>query len=156
MAKAAKNSVVKSSVVETSISSGIASLATALGNAEKAVASRSNDAKKLAAESKKLGKKRAGLLKRKKVAATKVKKAPGADTRKALKSVESDLASVKKEIAKITPLKSANSEELNGLKVGLKRASAYMKVIGAADKVLNKKPKKAKPSKKAKAKAKAA
>ena len=153
MAKAAKQSVVKSSSVATAITSGIENLTSAMGNAEKAVATRSKDAKKLAADSKKLGKKRAVLMKRKKIAATKLKKDPGADARKALKSVETDLATVKKEIEKITPMKTANSEELTGLKVGLKRAAAYIKGIDAADRVLNKKPKKAKSRKKAKVKA---
>ena len=153
MAKAAKQTVVKSSAVATAITSGIDNLTTAMGNAEKAVATRSKDAKKLAADSKKLAKKRAALLKRKKVAATKLKKAPGADARKALKSVETELVTVKKEIEKITPMKTANSDELSGLKVGLKRAAAYIKGIDAADRVLNKKPKKAKSRKKAKAKA---
>ena len=151
MAKAANKAVVKSNSVELAITNGLSSLYDALGNAEKAVATRSKDAKKLSDETKKLGKKRAALLKRKKVAATKVKKAPSAESRKALKSVEKDLADIKKEIAKITPVKTANAEELTGLKANLKRASAYMKGIAAADKVLNKKPKKVKRRKKAKA-----
>ncbi len=155
MAKTTKKSIIKSASVDAKISSAIESLMAASNDGNNAIAVRSKDGAKFAAEVKKLTKKRATLIKRKKTAATKVKKSPDAETRKALRTVEKDLASTKKDLDKSKVQKSANAGELASLKAGQRKVAAYLKVIGQADKVLNKPKKKArkKPAKKAVAKA---
>jgi hypothetical protein len=89
-----------------------------------------------------LSKKRATLLKRKKLATTRVQKEPSADNNKALRDVKKELDSVTKELGKAKIVKDANNAELSDLRASLKRATAYRKGVAAADKVLNKPKKK--------------
>jgi len=142
MAKVAKKSTVKSSALEKTISTSIDSLSSAFSVSASAVETLSKDAKKLTLESKRLAKKRMMLMKRKKTAATKLKKTPDAANRKALKDVEKELAVVTKMIDKVKPQKTESAEELTALKACFRRVSAYMKSIEGADKVLNKPKKK--------------
>jgi len=109
---------------------------------EKAIAVRDKDAKKLTGAVKRLSKKRATLSKRKKLAAARAKKAPGADTRSALRTVVKDLASTRKELTRAKAAKDANAMELTPLKTAFRRANAYAKAIEKADKSLNKPKKK--------------
>lgn len=155
MAKATKKSIVKSSALEKTISTSIDSLSSAFNVSADAVATLSNDAKKLTLEAKRLTKKRAILLKRKKTAATKLKKAPDAANRKALKDVEKEIAVITKLLDKVKPQKASSTEELTALKACFRKVSAYMKSIEGADKVLNK-PKKKVRKKRAKPRAAAA
>ncbi|NOZ54883.1 MAG: hypothetical protein GXP08_17405 [Gammaproteobacteria bacterium] len=128
--------------MEKTISSSLDSLFSAFSNSADAVETLSKDAKKLALESKRLTKKRSALMKRKKIAAGKLKKSPDAANRKALKDVEKEIAGVTKLLDKVKPQKAASTEELMALKACFKKASAYMKSIEGADKTLNKPKKK--------------
>ncbi len=138
MPKSRKATVMKSAVLEKLVSGAMNNLESACNDGANAIAARSNEAKKLLAESKRVSKKRAVLTKRKKTASIKLKKAPGVDTRKALRDVEKELATVKKMADKLRPSKASLAEELKGLKENQKRAAAYLKVIEKADNILNK------------------
>lgn len=153
MAKAKKKSVVKSAAVDKAIMAAIESLNAASEASAVAVATRAKDAKNFTAEGKRLAKKKAALAKRKKTAAVKLKKDGTAAARKSLKDSEKELAVVTKDGAKNRVEKSVNAEELTGLKLGLKKVSAYLKVIEKSDKVLNKPKKKKRKAKRVEPKA---
>jgi hypothetical protein len=138
MAKAKKKPIVKSMAVDKAIASAIDSLTSACTTGAVAIASRTNDAKKLTAEGKRLAKKKTVLTKRKSAAAAKLKKAPNAETRKLLNATVKELAIVTKASAKSRAEKAANAEELTGLKAGFKKADTFMKLIGKAERALNK------------------
>ena len=142
MAKAKKKPIVKSMAVDKAIASAVDSLTSACTAGATAIASRTKDAKKFAAEGKRLAKKKAVLTKRKSAAAAKLKKAPNAETRKLLNATVKELAIVTKANAKSRADKAANAEELAGLKAGFKKADTFMKLIGKAEKVLDKPKKK--------------
>jgi hypothetical protein len=138
----AKKQVVKSAAVENKINSAMSTLSDAGVACQKAVTSRSADAKKLTNAARRLSKKRATLMKRKKTAAARLKKTPNAENRKAASAVAKELAATTKELTKARALKQANAAELSGLKASLKRVNTYAKVLDKADKELNKPKKK--------------
>jgi len=151
MAKTVKKvSVVSSLAVEKTIETSVGNLAKACSDAAAAVATKTKETSKLAAEIKRCSKKRVTLMKRKKIAANKLKKESSADNRKALKEVEKEITSVAKELGKFKPIKASVSEELTALKGHYKRVAAYVGAFEKADKILNKPKKKLKKRKKAK------
>ncbi|HED17757.1 MAG TPA: hypothetical protein ENI64_13215 [Gammaproteobacteria bacterium] len=133
-----RTTVVKSASLEKVIETSLAALNAANDNGTKAVAALSKIAKKLSAEGKRLSKKRATLIKRKKATTAKLKKSDDAATRKLFKATTAELNAVRKMAAKSTSARSANTEELRGLKAQAKRAKAYTGVLTKADKILNK------------------
>lgn len=143
MVKKVKKAVIKGAVLEKSIASSIDNLTAALEAGTKAVESRSAEAKKHLAENKRLVKKRATLVKRKKTTTNKIKKDPSsAENKKVLRDIEKEITIIAKSIAKIKPQRDSNAEELAALRASLKRATAYVKGIQQADRVLNKPKKK--------------
>jgi len=142
MPKSKKATVMKSAALEKLVSGSMNNLQVACDDGAKAVATRSSEAKKLLAESKRISKKRAILIRRKKTTALKLKKVADAATRKALREVEKELTAIKKMTDKVRIGKSALAEELKGLKENQRRAATYLKVIEKADKILNKPKKK--------------
>ena len=149
MAQKSKKSVVKSAALEKTIGNALDALNCANDDGEKAIAALSKIAKSLTAESKRYSKKRATLSRRKKTLTAKLKKGPDADTRKLLNATEKELNAIKKLAAKCSATKSANSEELKGLKANTKRSKAYLAALTKADRILNK-PKKKRRKKRAK------
>jgi hypothetical protein len=139
-----KKPIAKSASVEKNIAVALERLDAACTEGDKAVAARSKIAKKLNAESRRLNKKRATLVKRSKVAALKAKADPSAANRKALREAVTELAATRKALAQTRAAKAVNSPELAGLKVAQRQANAYGKAIVLADKVLNKPKKKRK------------
>lgn len=139
----------KSASLEKVLDTAMAALYAANNEGEKAVTALSKVAKTLTAAGKSLSKKRATLAKRKKATSAKLKKSPNAETRKLLKVTVKELNTVKALAAKSAAAKSANTEELAGLKTQTKRTRAYLTVLEKADKVLNK-PKKKSRKKRAK------
>ena len=139
-----KRPIAKSASVEKNIDVALERLDAACTEGDKAVAARSKIAKKLNAESRRLNKKRATLVKRSKVAAVKAKADPSAATRKALREAVTELAATRKALAKTRAAKAVNTPELAALKVAQRQANAYGKAIVLADKVLNKPKKKRK------------
>jgi len=142
MPKSKKATVMKSAVLEKLVSGSMNNLQVASDDGAKAIASRSAEAKKLLAESKRISKKRAILIRRKKTTSMKLKKVADAATRKILRDVEKELAAIKKVGEKVRASKTSLAEELKGLKENQKRAATYLKVIEKADKILNKPKKK--------------
>ncbi len=142
MPKSKKATVMKSAVLEKLVSGSMNNLQVASDGGAKAIASRSAEAKKLLAESKRISKKRAILIRRKKTTSMKLKKVADAATRKILRDVEKELAAIKKVGEKVRASKTSLAEELKGLKENQKRAATYLNVIEKADKILNKPKKK--------------
>ena len=138
MAQARKKPVLKLVALEKTITTSVEALKSACDSGSSAVAVITKEKARLLAESKRLGKKKATLLKKKRSASTKLKKAPSADLRKTLKAVEKELGVVTKTLEKTNSEKASIAEELSGLKENLKRATAYMKGVVSADKTLNK------------------
>lgn len=133
-----KPTIAKSASIDKNIETAIEKLTAASLDGGKAVATRTKEGKKLTAAVRRLSKKRATLMRRKKTATTRAKNAPSAETRGALRTVLKDITSVTKELDKLRPQKNANAEELAALKAGERKATAYLKSIEKADKVLNK------------------
>ncbi len=142
-----KQSLVKSASLEKSIDSSLAALTAANDDGDKAITALSKIAKTLGAESKRYSKKSATLSRRKKTLATKFKKSGDAATKKMLAATDKEIAAIKKLATKCADAKSANTEELKGLKANTKRSKAYLSVLTKVDRILNK-PKKKKASKK--------
>ena len=142
MAKKARKSIPKTAVVESNLETAMQRLAMACQAGDSAVAVRSSDGKKLATAVKRLSKRRATLLKRKKTTANKLSREPNRENRSAFKAVQKELATTKKELDKARVAKAANLAELTTMRAAQKRANAYKKAIASADKTLNK-PKKA-------------
>jgi len=138
MPKAKKKAIATSAAMAKTLESALGGLASICENGGKAVDTRAKDAKKLAASSKRLGKKRMTLNKRKSTATARLKKDATADNRKALSAVVKELGMVTRELAAVKKVKDANNAELAGLRASLKRATAYMKGVTSADRVLNK------------------
>ncbi len=142
MPKSKKATVMKSAALEKLVSGSMNNLQVACDDGAKAVATRSSEAKKLLAESKRISKKRAILIRRRKTTALKLKKVADAATRKALRDVEKELTAIKKMAEKVRINKTSLAEELKALKENQKRAATYLNVIEKADKILNKPKKK--------------
>lgn len=137
MAKA--RSVAKSDFVQRNLEAGLEKLAVAAAAGARAVAVRGKDGKKLAVSVKRLAKRRASLLKRKKVASKRARKSPSGETRKALKSVVRDLVGTTKLLGKARTSKAANAAEFAALRLAARRASGYERAIAAIDRALRKK-----------------
>jgi hypothetical protein len=138
MAKA-KKTLAKSSFVETTLDTALEKLAVAEAAVDKSVSARAGDAKKLTATVKRLTKRKAALVKRKKLAADRVRKAPSGETRQALKVVVKDLAATSKELTKLRVVKAENAAELALLKVAQRRTKAFSKGIAQVERALAKK-----------------
>jgi uncharacterized protein YcfJ len=130
--------IAKSAAVTKNIEAALASLGTACVAGDRAVATRSKDGKGLAATTKRLSRKSAILVKRKRASAKRAKATPSGETRKALRAVVKELATTKKQLVKARAAKGANAVELAALKVAQRRASAYAKAIAHAEKSLKK------------------
>ncbi|MDH5325718.1 MAG: hypothetical protein OEZ68_18910 [Gammaproteobacteria bacterium] len=138
MPKATTKPVVKFGALEKSIDSSLETLKNMYDGGSAAVSVRSKEKQKLLSDSKRLSKKKNTLLKKKRTAATKLKKAPGVETRKALSLIEKELITVSKSLAKTNLEKTKVAEELAGLKLNVKRVTAYLKGVAIADKALSK------------------
>lgn len=134
--------IAKSASVQKNITGSLDKLAAAVVDGDKAVAARSKISKKLNTESRRLSKKTAALLKRKKTATAKAKAAPSVETRKNQRVATVELAVARKAGAVLRAAKAVNSPEFAALKVAQRQANAYAKAIAGADKVLNKPKKK--------------
>lgn len=137
-----KKTLIKSSAAKSRHEAAVSALSKTCEESSNAVDARAKDGKKNASLVTRLGKKRATLVKRKKIAVVRLKKTPGADNRKALNAVIKDINTVSKDLKKAKAVKDANNLELSGLRATLKKASAYMKAIASADRILNKPKKK--------------
>lgn len=142
MPKTRKKTVARSANIDKSISTALENLASACVNGKNAIDARTKVNKKLASVLKRLNKKRATLVTRKKAAAEKVRKSASVETRKDLKTASNNLAAVTKEAAKTRTQKRPIAEELAALKAGQRNAAAYVKAIDAANRQLNKPKKK--------------
>ena len=141
MARKAKT-IAKSAAVNSKIATALGALGAACTDSDAAVAVRTKTNKKLTADLKKLNRKRRVLAKRKLAAAAKAKKAPGVDTRKALRLVDKELVATRKALVKARADKAGNSAELAAMKAAQRQSNAYAKAIAKVDKVLNKPAKK--------------
>jgi valyl-tRNA synthetase len=137
MAVKKKKPIAKAGMVAKSLENALVNLEAAFESGTNAVAERAQNGSQYAKLVARLSKKRATLLKRKKLATTRVQKEPSADNNKALRDVKKELDSVTKELGKAKIVKDANNAELSDLRASLKRATAYRKGVAAADKVLN-------------------
>ncbi len=135
MAKA-KQSVAKSEFVQRNLEAGLERLAIASAAGERAVEIRGRDGKKLAVAVKRLAKRRASLIRRKKLAATRVRKSPSGETRKALRTAVRELAGTNKELGKARASKAANAVEFAALRLAQRRASGYARAIAQVDRAL--------------------
>jgi hypothetical protein len=131
MAKA--KSIAKSDFIERNLEAGLAKLAIAAAAGAKALAARTRDGKKVAVSVKRLAKRRAALLKRKKVASKRAKRAPSGETRKALRSVVRELAGTTKLLGKARTTKAAQATELAALRLAARRATGYARAIAQID-----------------------
>lgn len=136
MAKIKK--IVKGTSIASKIQAATENLLSAKADGEAALSLLGGDRKKLLAENKRLIKKRGILTRKKQAAASRLKKTPNAENRKAASSITKELAAIKKAADKARAAKSANAEEYNAVKTALKQASTYVAVIEKADKLLNK------------------
>jgi hypothetical protein len=136
MVKKRKRGVAKSAAVEKDLETSLAKLAAACAAGDIAVASRSKEAKQLASTTKRLGRKRTALLKRKRLAAKCAKATPSGETRRTLLTTVRDLTATRAKLEKARAVKAANITELAVLKVAQRRANAYAKAIARADKAL--------------------
>jgi hypothetical protein len=136
MPASSKKPITRNTVIANSIDSAVYNLEIALEKANKAVSLRSAESKKLLTESRRLRKRHATQMNRKKRAIAAEKKNSSADTRKAVRVATSELNATKKAIEKTTTTRQAVLEELAGLKQSQKNANAYVKGIYAADRAI--------------------
>ena len=133
-----KRAIAKSAAVTKNIEAALASLETACVAGDSAVAKRGKDHKSFSTASKRLSKKRAILIKRKRLSAKRAKSSPSGETRRALRSVIKELATTKKQLVKARAVQGINAVELSALKAAQRRANAYAKAIAQAEKSLSK------------------
>lgn len=133
-----KRVIAKSAGVTKNIEMALAALGTACVAGDRAVATRSKDAKKLAAATKRLSRKRAILAKRRRTSAKRSKAAPSGETRRALRAIVKELATTKTQLVKARAAKGASAVELAALKAAQRRASAYAKAIVQTEATLEK------------------
>ena len=131
-----KKPVTKNSVIAKSIESSVYNLEVALENANKAVTVRSAESKKLLNETRRLRKRRTTQMGKKKRAIAADKKNSTADSRKAVRTITSELTATSRDLVKATATRQAILEELSGLKQSQKMLSGYVKGIYAADRVI--------------------
>jgi len=136
MAKKSKRGVAKSAAVEKDLETSLEKLATACKAGNAAVARRSKDAKQLATTTKRLGRKRTALIKRKRLAAKRAKASPSGETRRALRTTTKELTTTRSQLMKARAVKAANAAELAALKAAQRRANVYAKAIARAEKAL--------------------
>jgi DUF917 family protein len=136
MATTNKKPVTKNSVIAKSIESSVYNLEVALDKANKAVTARSAESKKLMNETRRLRKRRATQMGKKKRAIAAEKKNSTVDTRKAVKAIISELNTTSKALEKATASRQAVLEELTGLKQSQKMLNGYIKGIYAADRAI--------------------
>jgi len=146
MATTKKNPVTKNSVIANSIASSVSNLEIALEKANKAVTAGSAESKKLLLETRRLRKRRTAQMGKKKRAVAADKKNSTVESRKAVRTITSELTATSKALVKATATRQAVLEELSGLKQSQKMLSGYVKGIYAADRAL------ARPKKKRRAK----
>lgn len=139
MASKKKNTkVLSSKVALISVDNAIAGLIDVASKSINAIAIVDKNNKKLAKEAKRLSNKRAILSKKKKAAAKRLKKDSNATNKKALKAIDKEITSIKKQSTIIAAQKEQVAEELSGLKLAAKRATAYNNAVTSVDKKLNK------------------
>ena len=131
-----KKPVTKNSVIANSIESSVYNLEDALEKANKAVTVRSAESKKLLNETRRLRKRRTTQMGKKKRAIAADKKNSTADSRKAVRTITSELTATGKLLLKATATRQAILEELSGLKESQKMLNGYVKGIYAADRVI--------------------
>jgi len=136
MATTKKKPVTKNAVITNSIGTSVYNLEIALENVNTAITERSAESKKLLIELRRLRKRRATQMNKKKRTIAADKKESSVDSRKAVRTVTSELAATNKLIVKATASRQAVLEELSGLKVSQKMASSYVKGIYAADRAI--------------------
>jgi GTPase SAR1 family protein len=136
MAVTKKQPVAKNAVIANSINTAVSNLELALEKANKAIAARSAESKKLMNESRRLRKRHIAQMNRKKRAIAAEQKNSNVETRKAVKATIAELNATKKSIVKTTASRQAVLEELNSLKQSQKYVNAYVKGIYAADRVI--------------------
>ena len=136
MAVSKKQPVARNAVIANSITTAVYNLEVALEKANKAIAARSAESKKLMTESRRLRKRHVAQMNRKKRAIAAEKKNSTAETRKAVKATIAELNATRKSIEKTTAARQAVLEELNNLKQSQKYVNAYVKGITAADRAI--------------------
>jgi hypothetical protein len=146
MATTNKKPVTKNSVIANTIESSVYNLELALDKANMAVTARSAESKKLLNETRRLRKRCATQMGKKKRAIAADKKNSTVDSRKAVRTVTAELNTTSKALVKATASRQAVLEELSGLKQSQKMLSGYVKGIYAADRAIarSKKKKRAK------------
>ncbi|NNJ95545.1 MAG: hypothetical protein HKP12_00080 [Gammaproteobacteria bacterium] len=136
MAVTKKQPVARNTVIANSINTAVYNLEITLEKANKAIAARSAESKKLMNESRRLRKRHVAQMNRKKRAIAAEKKNSTAETRKAVKVAIAELNATKQSIEKTTAARQAVLEELNGLKQSQKTVNAYVKGINTADRLI--------------------
>jgi hypothetical protein len=136
MVKTRTRSVAKSATVERDLETSLEKLATACKAGNVAVASLTRAAKQLTTTTRRLGRKRAALIKRKRLAAKRAKTSPSGETRRALRTMVKELTATRSQLEKTRAVKAANAAELAALKVAQRRANVYAKAIARADRAL--------------------
>ena len=136
MATNKKKPVTRNSVIANSIETSVYNLEDALEKANKAVTVRSAESKKLLNETRRLRKRRTTQMGKKKRAIAADKKNSTADSRKAVRTITSELTATGKQLLKATATRQAILEELSGLKESQKMLNGYVKGIYAADRVI--------------------
>ena len=140
-----KKTVAKAVAVEKNLTVAIEKVTAACQDGDRAVVARTKSGKRLAAEVRKLNRRRGSLLKRKVAAAKRMARDGSAANKKALNSVVKELTSTRKALTKAREQKKANTLELAALKTAQRKAKGYQKALGQVDRVLNKpKPKRRK------------
>ncbi len=133
-----KKTLIRSTQFVNTIDISVERLNEVLNSGEVAVAKRSKDSIQQLALIRRLKKKKQTLQNRKNRATANQKKTPSADNAKQIRVSGREIVSIKKQLTKATALRQANLAELSVLRVNLRRASAYVKAINAAEKQLNK------------------
>ena len=136
MATTKKKPVTKNSVIANSIESSVYNLELALDKANKAVTARSAESKKLMNETRRLRKRRTTQMGKKKRAIAADKRNSTGDSRKAIRTIVSELNATSKALEKATTIRQAVLEELSGLKQSQKTLNGYVKGIYAADRAI--------------------
>jgi hypothetical protein len=131
-----KKPVTKNSVIAKSIESSVYNLEDALEKANKAVTVRSAESKKLLNETRRLRKRRTTQMGKKKRVIAADKRNSTVDSRKAIRTIMSELTATDKALVKATATRQAILEELSGLKESQKMLNGYVKGIYAADRVI--------------------
>ncbi len=129
---------VSSANAEKTVDAAKASMVEVATTSARVIVTLSKENKKLLTSARRLSKKRAVLIRKKKTAANKVKMDPNAANRKNLKQIENEIAAVKKEAARIAGQKATLTPEITALRAISKRTTAYAKALDQVDKVLNK------------------